>query len=196
MGCDIHFRVEYYSPEETVGFDDNGNIVVVKSDECSWKPAERLAPNSDIKRFKELVANGRITQEQFDSYIEDEPLYTLNYEDRFYTGRHYQLFGKLSGVRDGSFDPLVGDGHPNFGKVPDDVSEEVLAELDPGDFDLHSFGWLTLKELLEADWSDLHQEGHFGNSRFGETLAAMQAVAIEKCGGNTEHVRAIWAYDS
>lgn len=198
MGTDIHFRVEYYGPVETVVQNDNGEIVVQADGDMAWVPAEKYAENKYIVQWRERLKRGEITQEQFDAWSKFEPDITLNYEDRFYTGRNYALFGKLSGVRRGTYNPIVGEGHPRFGTIPEDSCPEIAEELSVDDPDLHSHGWATLTELLEADWSDLErdEEDKYGWSGFGNTLRSMQAVAIEKCGGNTDLVRAIWAYDN
>jgi hypothetical protein len=198
MGADIHFRVEYYGPIETVVQNDTGDIVVVPNGDFGWQAAEEYKENEHTIRFKQMHAEGRVTDADLKAWIEEEPAITLNYGDRFYTGgRNYALFGKLSGVRRDEYDAIIGDDHPRFGTIPEDCCKEIEEELGPDDLGLHSHGWATLTELLEADWSDLHEDGgeNYGYSGFGETLLQMQAVAIEKCGGNTDYVRAVWAYD-
>lgn len=197
MGCDIHFRVEYYGPIETVVRNDSGEITVAPEGDFAWQPAEKYDKNEWIVRWEKALAEGQLTQKQFDEYVSDEPAVRLNYGDRFYTGRNYSLFGKLSGVRRDGYDEICGEDNPRFGTLPPDTCPEIYEELGPEDGDLHSRGWATLKELLDADWSDLKAEGeNFGYSGFGHTLLSMEAVAIEKCGGDTTKVRAVWAYDN
>jgi hypothetical protein len=200
MGCDIHFRVEYYGPIETVVQNDNGEITVAPEGEYAWQPAEAISENEWIIRWKQNLADGRITQEQYDALIAKEPPFRLNYNDRFYTGRNYALFGFLSDVRTAWDNPICGPDHPNFGTLPGDVSPEIEDELSVDDVDLHSHGWLTLTELLAANWEELTEAGKQHNydpaADFKDTLTLMEAVALEKCDGNTDHVRAIWAYDN
>lgn len=171
MGCDIHFRVEFFAQEETVIPDGRGSVEVDTLGEWNWRPAERLTPNP-----------------YFGAYS-GEPALTVAYEDRFYTGRNYSLFYKLSGVRDGENIEPMSDGNG----LPDDMSPEAFAELDPADLDLHSHTHYTLTELLEVDWDAFDTEHH---AAFAGTVAQMHVVAIEKCGGNTDWVRAVFAYDN
>ena len=200
MGCDIHFRVEYYGPIETVVRNDEGQITVAPEGDFAWQPAERYSENEWLVRLREQVKRGEMSQEQYDEWSKDEDLLAIARDDRFYTGRNYPLFGFLSDVRTTWDAPICGPDSDRYCTLPDDVSPEVEAELSLDDVDLHSHGWASLTELLAADWQELtdvgKEHGWDPAADFKETLTLMEAVAIEKCGGDTDCVRAIWAYDN
>ena len=73
----------------------------------------------------------------------DEGERMLNIES-LYSGRNYELFGILAGVRDHNNDSI---DDPRG--LPEDVSEVTKKESDRWDGDGHSHSWLTLKELRE-----------------------------------------------
>jgi len=88
---------------------------------------------------------------------EGEPDVCVEYENRFYKGRNYNLFAILASVRNGvgfaGWD--TGDGFKPIAMpkgLPSDVSAEVKAESDRWDGDGHSHSWLTLAELKAYDW--------------------------------------------
>lgn len=220
MGCDIHFRVEYYGPEETVVL-ENGALSVRMDGESRWHPAERLSPSKYRKMWEDQLAlppekrSGNATDEQLREWIEEEPKLALDYDDRFYTGRNYGLFWMLTGTRgpqEGAIpipvqlgETTLEDISSNWGYgrgIPEDVCPEVGEELAEDDGDLHTHSWYTLDELLNADWSEATypmadgQRMPYFASGFDQTLLLMQAVAIEKCGGDTTRVRAVFAYDN
>jgi hypothetical protein len=64
--------------------------------------------------------------------------------ESLYSGRNYDLFGILAGVR-GGFNDTIDDPRG----LPEDVSEITKKESDRWDGDGHSHSWLTLKELKE-----------------------------------------------
>lgn len=66
-----------------------------------------------------------------------------------YDGRNYELFSFLAGVRN-RFD-IIPISEPKG--YPDDISKEVKKELeDDWGSDGHSASYLTLEELINADW--------------------------------------------
>lgn len=86
--------------------------------------------------------------------------------DQPYDGRNYNLFAILASVRNGSgFAGVTTSG--GFNPIseprglPDDLSDELKAEPDLDDesddpqvwLGDHSFSWLTLREMLDFDWS-------------------------------------------
>lgn len=196
MGCDIHFRVEYYAPTETVTLKD-GQVVVAQDGPPRWQPAEKLSPSRMRLRWEEELQTpvelrlGQSTDAQLKAWISLEPEMELAYEDRFYTGRNYPLFYKLAGVR-GEYEDI--EPMSDYGNgLPDDMSPEVADELGD-DGDLHSHSHYTLTELLdECDWQEFDRQS---GAAFYETILKMHVVAIEKCGGNTDHVRAVFAFDN
>ena len=89
---------------------------------------------------------------------EGEPPLSLDYKDRFYDSRNYNLFGILANVRNGSgFAGCdTGDGFVPISDprgLPEDVSEQVKADSDRWGVDGHSHSWLTVAELLAYDWT-------------------------------------------
>ena len=191
MGCDIHFRVEFYAPEQTLVWTPEGLKVATDPASWAWRPAETLTPNEDLARYQKIFDDGHCTQEQLDAWIRKEPRYSLSYEHRFYTRRNYALFYKLSGVRewDNGIVPMSMYGNG----LPDDMSPEVQEELEEWGDDLHSQTHYTLTRLLEEDWDAFDQEHYSG---FSSTIINMQVVALQNCGGNTDHVRAVFGFDN
>jgi hypothetical protein len=64
--------------------------------------------------------------------------------ESIYSGRNYELFGILAGVRDRNND-MIDDPRG----LPEDVSEVTKKESDRWEDDGHSHSWLTLRELKE-----------------------------------------------
>jgi hypothetical protein len=64
--------------------------------------------------------------------------------ESIYSGRNYELFGILAGVRDRNNDSI---DDPRG--LPEDVCEVTKKESDRWDSDGHSHSWVTLKELKE-----------------------------------------------
>lgn len=94
------------------------------------------------------------TEEKYD----DEVHVDVDYEDRFYTGRNYNLFAILADVRNGrGFAGIrTGDGFNPIHELrglPEDVSENVSKASDQWGRDGHSHSWATIQELLEYDWT-------------------------------------------
>lgn len=78
--------------------------------------------------------------------IGDNFEYTENYYG--YSDRHYDLFGILAGVRVYGCEPIV---EPRG--IPVDVSRGVKADFEDWGSDAHTPSWLTLREVLDFDWS-------------------------------------------
>lgn len=68
-----------------------------------------------------------------------------------YDGRNYSLFGMLAGVRRPEMNVIAERRGLPLDASPIVVSEIGGGENDYGDF--HSHSWLTLKEILDFDWS-------------------------------------------
>lgn len=116
----------------------------------------------DIHLYVERRENGRWvsadiwTPNKYAKY-EGEPPVAVEYENRVYTGRNYDLFGILANVRNGrgfagiktgeGFNPIS----PPRG-LPEDVSPEVKAESDRWGVDGHSHSHFTVAELDAYDW--------------------------------------------
>lgn len=94
-----------------------------------------------------------------EKYPEDnEPEMCIEWEDRFYSGRNYNLFAILAGVRNGRgfAGCKTGEGFVPISEprgVPDDACPEYKAEVDRWDGDGHSHSYFTVAELMAYDWN-------------------------------------------
>lgn len=133
MGADIHLYVEKRVNPETLAHTEEGIKVVPSPDGVGkWVSADKISRN---KYYDAADPE------------DGEPEFTVSYDDRYYTGRNYQLFGLLAGVRDSSVTPIKSERG-----LPEDVSDFVKSESDAWDSDGHSHSYFTLAELLEYDW--------------------------------------------
>lgn len=115
----------------------------------------------DIHVYTERKVNGK--WESTDTWDEEEPTY-VTYEDRFYRGRDYDLFGMLSkGVRRNFSNGLEAKG------VPEDLSPEVNAAFEAWGSDAHSESWVSPEELrqlasmtiTDPEFASVNQEGYY-----------------------------------
>lgn len=142
MGCDIHMKAEF--------FDESTQ---------SWKVAKQ-----DYEHPCEYCnGTGRDDRKQ------DEKCWrcagTKNCRDDWYEGRNYDDFAILADVRNGrGFAGIrTGDGFNPISQpkgIPEDATEEVVEYLESYGPDGHSHSYLTLKELLDFDWTQT--TGHMG----------------------------------
>lgn len=68
---------------------------------------------------------------------------------RFYSGRHYGLFGVLAGVRWKCPHGAIAEDRG----LPEDISPEVREEASDWGGDGHSHSYATLEELITYDWT-------------------------------------------
>lgn len=127
----------------------------------------------DIHIYKEKLVNGVwVSSDKWTPYDygDGESGMTVEYDDRVYRGRNYQLFGIISrGVRGFYHEiSLEPKGMPLY------ASSEVKREADDWELDAHSHSYLTLKELNElkkkASESSIEIEG----MKDRESLDALQ----------------------
>lgn len=102
-----------------------------------------------------------------DKFTRDEPneegevgRLGVNYHERFYNGRNYNLFAILADVRNGrgfagcktgeGFNPIAAPRG-----VPDDASAEYKEVVEQWDCDGHSHSYHTLRQLLDYDWTQV-----------------------------------------
>jgi hypothetical protein len=91
------------------------------------------------------------------SIDEDDPDYVyVSYDDQIYKNRNYDLFSILADVRNGyGFAGIkTGDGFKIIDEprgFPENCSKNVkkIYEMKDG----HSYSWITLKEILNFDWT-------------------------------------------
>lgn len=143
--------------------------------------------------------------EAYDSWLkeqaEKESGDTRWYRDRvkvvWYDDCNYNLFAILANVRN-SFD-FVPIAEPRG--LPDDLSDEVKALVDPSDDDDsndvwlgdHSHSWLTVQELLDYDWNQETAEGGWvdpWNFELWRRKGKPQQWCGGVSGGQIEHVSA------
>jgi len=174
MGCDIHLRAEVRPGRPNTEDTDEleawlADVTPGSIEGGSWEPAEPLTPNRYYRPNDPDNSEGQ----ELD----------VDYSDRFYTGRDYELFGMLSGVRDPTQPAWFKDSG-----FPDDASPHVTREYEDWGVDAHTPGHATLYDLLEHTWSACPD--------FERSIARLQELADERCGGNTDHVRFIWWFDN
>lgn len=188
MGTDIHVRIEKKVGAETVAIVD-GEIRVIPEGE-EWQPGEKLVENPWRQQFIEthLAEGGDLKDQLFVDDLADLPTHVV--DERWYAGRNYSLFARLAEVRwypeeDGAPEPL---DEPRG--LPDDVSQHVELDLDwLVDSDLYSHSYFTLTELLEGFSQDEYPH-------FFSAILRMKALAERECGGDTDKVRMLFAFDN
>jgi hypothetical protein len=98
----------------------------------------------DIHIFSETKIEGKwVCNEPFevqDVGTEDEYI-DVPYDQQFYSGRDYDLFGVLAGVRHDSLQEFEVKG------FPDDASPEIKRKFTSWDCDAHTPSYITLEEL-------------------------------------------------
>lgn len=180
MGCDIHLRAELRVGLPDIS--DADEVVTWLTDEslgsrqgATWLPAERLTPNPHYTPGND----------------EGEMEFEVERTDRFYYGRNYRLFARLSNVR--NYDDNYGGRRvPLFEDrgLPDDLSEHVQTDFDIWEPDAHSMGYATLAELEQHDWTSDDEY-----SQFAGAIERLRQVAHEQ-GCDADSVRFVWWYDN
>lgn len=183
MGCDIHFFVEVRKDGEwTLA---PGQLRVCERCEGSGKdPVSSRCANckktidAHMPDTNKCLYNAS-TLEELPEPCEYHCIDGKSLYPTYYSGRNYDLFGILSGVR--------GDIDEKFTREdrgwPDDTSYYVSKYGD--NQDLHSHGYYTLTELLERDWSGVDFR------MFKKALT--QLAALDK---DSDNVRAVFCYDN
>lgn len=150
MGCDIHFFTERYSSDDYDGPKD-------------------ISEERDSKLEKVLTELEReprwITA---DKWVKEDGRWTIDYDNRFYSGRNYYLFTVLAGVRGNGPTILRPKG------VPEDASYAYKMQLDSWGGDAHSASYFTLEELLNTNWSKYKKDDWLDD--FMETIEKMKQI--------------------
>lgn len=112
----------------------------------------------------------------------------VNYEDRIYCDRNYEVFAALADVRnDGNIRPISA---PKM--LPSDISHEVKNEADHWVMDGHSYSHFTLAELEAVNWS--------GYDRFiwikKQICDGIMITLREKSNGDPESIRIVFWFDN
>jgi hypothetical protein len=112
----------------------------------------------DIHLYVEAKAGDN--WESQDKWVEEDGEKDVDYSDRFYTSRNYDLFAILANVRNGHGFAGVktGEGFKPISEprgLPIDVTSDVGNLSERWGVHGHSHSWFTLKELLEYDWTQV-----------------------------------------
>lgn len=124
-----------------------------------------------------------------EDYPEDSDReFTIKYEERIYTdGRNYNLFCALAGVRSWEFLNAVTPVSNPKG-IPINSCSEIINEVKSWDSDGHSHSFLTLKELMDYDWSN-----------WGKTCDRFKSEVfpkLQKGSSNPDNVRIVFFFDN
>jgi len=193
MGCDIHLRVEYLAPSETL---KNPTLEVVPEGPPEWTFAEKLTHKDESGAGKwlleKIAAVDTVGVGDYRDEYDGLPTWDVEYEDKFYTGRDYALFSALAGVR--------GRDHQIWEErgFPEDACDNVREDYEAWGEDGHTPSWQTLDELLQVDWKALFDRAHAGyvNKEWAEALERLKDLAYAKCDGNQTHVRIVYWFDN
>lgn len=117
----------------------------------------------------------------------DNREFAIAKEDRVYSGRNYNLFCALAGVRSFQF-----SGEPSMVSepkgLPEDCCEEIKKESEAYGSDGHSHSWNTLAELEAFNWSEY---GHTCD-RFKERVFPK----LREASNDPENVRIVYFFDN
>lgn len=188
MGCDIHFYVEVLGKD---GVWAPPADHIVNCDNCKGTgedPDESRCANcgnteeSHEKRTKKCFF-GPTKMQMVPVPCRWGCLEGKTVADVLYSGRSYQLFGVLSGVRGEPVEDFTDESC----SLPDDTSPILrrISGLDDDSTDYHSHSSFLLTDLLKFDW-EANGLDHFQN-----TLGEMQ-----KFHKDSDCVRAIFWYDN
>lgn len=110
----------------------------------------------DIHFFVERKVDGGWVS--CDKWERDDGYVSVKYEDEFYGDRNYSLFAILANVRNGFgfAGTPTGTGFVPISQprgIPEDVCPEIREVYEDYGRHDHSHSWLTVRELLEYDWT-------------------------------------------
>ena len=119
----------------------------------------------DIHFYVETLGDDGLWKSS-DLWVQDDDFPHVDYKNRFYDDRNYDLFAILANVRNGiGFAGIkTGSGFNYIEEprgLPDDVSPEVRAASEAWDCDGHSHSWFTVAELRAFDWNQKTQHEGF-----------------------------------
>ena len=175
MGCDIHMFAERYSTENnrwekvgnefidfyatmTIPVDINKSIGVPldTSKDILEKYLKSEEPIGKVEKFifQYLDENLPDKDEKISwvDYITNDRLPNI-YCDKPYSGRNYDLFYVLAGVRGDKLGQII---HPPKG-IPDDATQEIREPYEEWGSDAHSASYYYLSELLECDYGKMNK---------------------------------------
>ena len=102
---------------------------------------------ADIHIYSESLINNKWKcNETFVEEVEEDYIhFEVPYQEAFFTGRNYLLFGIIAGVRAREYQMLEPKG------MPDNVSEDIKRCYKAWETDAHTPSYLDLKELEQLD---------------------------------------------
>ena len=97
-----------------------------------------------------------VIDEEF--YDKNDPDVVPDVKGHYYYGRNYDLFGILANVRNGRgfAGRVTGAGYSPIAYpkgLPDDIDPKIKAVADRWNADGHSHSYLTIREIIEYDWT-------------------------------------------
>lgn len=135
MGCDIHLFTETWRHG---GWQKVGSIF----------PEPNFNPEKPANQWWCYDEQGQqLSTPHAEAHTDNCWLNNRDTTDEPYSGRNYNLFGILAGVRRYDAHPVA---EPRG--VPDDASAEYRAIVNRWNGDGHSHSWLTLAELQAVPW--------------------------------------------
>lgn len=183
MGCDIHFFVEVFK-EGTWRLAEGQVEVCTRCKGSGLDPEEGHCGNCKGPLREHMPEGGKClydttTLSRIPDRCTEYCAAGKIFQTPYYTGRNYDLFSLLSGVR--------GPPDPEFTiedrGIPEDCDPVIAAYMDNDD--LHSFGYYTLAELQAFPFkARLFRD-------FVKTLEKMSRLT-----DNPENVRAVFCYDN
>jgi hypothetical protein len=115
---------------------------------------------------------------QLSSFSGDHYYISVPYQFQIYTGRNYQLFGVLAGVRQCSDQKFERKG------FPEDASPIVRGIYEQWGGDAHTPSYLTLKELKSIDWEkECVPESYWVTERQLKQFEFVLKVKENECNG-------------
>jgi hypothetical protein len=173
MGCDIHMFVEKKNPNtgrweklDSVFIDDHVlrhikgivtnqfGLTKDESDTIILNYFKGVKPKNKWESYIYNHIEKSITDDPNFPWWKDTSKFPLPYTDQPYTGRNYDLYGALAGVRNPSMELISGW----IKGLPDDVSDTICRLSDDWGSDGHSHNYFTVKELLDSNYHKMSDE--------------------------------------
>ena len=211
MGCDVHMFAEKFNPQnkkwEKVSnkfYDSYALEIIVQKIIHSFGLTDKEAKdiiyrylsgkNNPKNKMEDYIMNKFLKPSISDDpnfrFWEDESKFPHPYTDQPYSGRNYDLFGALAGVRNPSME-LIADMDRG---LPDDVSDELCDIFDEWGMDAHSANYLYLDEIIGSSYykmsdSKLNDIG-VGTYFFRDVVDALLDI------GDSKDVRLVFWFDN
>lgn len=177
MGCDIHIFVEVFKDKKWIQIDP-----LVHSIEF-----ERKENKKDLPFIHELDPS-EISEYSSAYTLRPRPILTVPWQKQIYSGRNYELFGILAGVRSFFIEPLI----PPRG-LPSDMSDTLQDIADH--YYEHTGHWYTLEELITKKKYPRSVSSFFSHKNKKSVLNKLKQRA-KKHKVNFKQIRIVFWFDS